>query len=98
VERKDIDLPHEEPVIGRIDFSGKDVLEVGCGCGAFTLEHLGQANSILCIEPKNEAIECLKEQWVDLPQPIPFDARQAKIEDYPLPQESFDVVVFSSSL
>jgi SAM-dependent methyltransferase len=67
-----------DPVISRINFAGKDILEIGCGAGAFTLEHLKQANSILGIDPDNEAIETLKAEWSKQSLDARVDFRQGE--------------------
>ena len=88
----------KDPVLSRINFDGQDVLEIGSGSGAFTLEHLTRDKSILCLDPESKAIECLKAQWASSAQSTPLDARPGKIEDVALPEEAFDIAVFSHSL
>jgi ubiquinone/menaquinone biosynthesis C-methylase UbiE len=88
----------KDPVLGRINFDGQDVLEIGSGSGAFTREHLTGARSLLCLDPESKAIEDLKAQWARSGQDTPLDARAGKIEEYPLPEEAFDIAVFSHSL
>ena len=94
IERKD----SKDPVIGGINFEGQDVLEIGSGSGAFTLEHLTGAKSILCLDPRSEAIDDLKAQWAKSSPSSRLDARSGKIEEFPLPEEAFDIAVFSHSL
>ena len=102
-----------DPDLSRISFAGKDVLEIGCGAGGFTLEHLKQANSILGIDPDAESIETLKAEWseqcldarVDFCQGEVFVFRQGEVfmfrqgdvVDFPLPEEAFDIAVFAKS-
>lgn len=88
----------KDPVLGRINFDGRDVLEIGSGSGAFTLEHLTGARSLLCLDPESKAIEDLKAQWARSAQSTPLDARPGKIEDVALPEGAFDIAVFSHSL
>ncbi len=94
-------LPNDDanidPVIDRIDFTGKDVLEVGCGAGGFTLEHLKQAHYILGIDPDEEAIETLKAEFSRQGSDNRVDFRQGNIVDFPLPEEAFDIIVFAKS-
>ncbi|MGD9317644.1 MAG: methyltransferase domain-containing protein [Anaerolineae bacterium] len=97
IEQKDRDSS-KDPVLGRISFDGQDVLEIGSGSGAFTLEHLTRAKSLLCLDPESKAIEDLKAQWARSAQNTPLDARPGKIEDVALPEEAFDIAVFSHSL
>lgn len=88
---------YEEPVISRINFDGKDVLEIGCGTGRFTLGYLTRANSILGIDPDSKAIDCLKAQWPGSLKNGLIDFRPGNIVEFSLPKEAFDVVVFSHS-
>lgn len=88
---------YKSPVIGRINFAGRDVLEIGCGSGRFTLDYLTQAHSILGIDPDPEAIDRLREQW---PRPLggsPVDFCVGDVRDFSLPEEAFDIAVFSHS-
>ena len=86
-----------DPVLSRISFAGKDVLEIGCGAGGFTLEHLKQAHSILGIDPDAESIETLKAEWSKFQLSTQVDFRQGDAIDFPLPAEAFDVAVFAKS-
>jgi 2-polyprenyl-3-methyl-5-hydroxy-6-metoxy-1,4-benzoquinol methylase len=88
---------YRDPLISWINFAGKDVLEIGCGAGAFTLEHLKQANSILGIDPDEEAIETLKTEWSNLQLDTRVDFQTGNVIDFLLPEETFDVVVFAKS-
>ena len=88
---------HADPVLSQIRFAGKDVLEIGCSAGGFTLEHLKQAHSILGIDPDAESIETLKAEWSKLQLSTQVDFRQGDAIDFPLPAEAFDVAVFAKS-
>ena len=92
-----IDDVYEDPVISQINFAGKDVLEIGCGTGGFTLEYLTQANFILGIDPDGEAIDYLKAHWPKPLQDSLVDFRPGDIVDFPLPKGAFDIAVFSHS-
>jgi len=81
----------------QIDFTNKDVFEIGCGSGKFTLEYLLWANSILAIDPDPEGIETLIESWPPN-QPPAVDFRVADILSMELPPDAYDVVIFSRSL
>jgi 2-polyprenyl-3-methyl-5-hydroxy-6-metoxy-1,4-benzoquinol methylase len=91
------DSENEDPVINRNEFVGKDVIEIGCGAGAFTLEYLTQANSILGIDKDGEAIDSLKAEWFKQFQDDRGDFRLGDVVDFPLPKETFDIAVFSDS-
>ena len=81
----------------QIDFTNKDVFEIGCGPGTFTLEYLQQANSILAIEPDPSGIETLKESWPS-DSPTSVDFRVDNILTMDFPADAYDVVIFSRSL
>ena len=88
---------YEDPVIDQIDFAGKDVLEIGCGTGSFTLEYLTQANSVLGIDRDIEAIDYLKAHWPKPLQDNLIDFRPGDVVDLQLSKEAFDIAVFSHS-
>jgi ubiquinone/menaquinone biosynthesis C-methylase UbiE len=96
-EDQSFDEVYQDPVIGQINFAGRDVLEIGCGTGGFTLTHLTQANSILGIDPDARAIDRLKAQWPIPSQDSSVDFRVGDIRDFPLPERAFDIAVFSHS-
>jgi SAM-dependent methyltransferase len=85
-----------DSVKDRIDFAGKDVLEIGCGSGGFTLEYLTECHSVLGIDLNPEAIERLRTEWPRLGS-SPVDFRVADIVSFPLPENAFDIAVFSHS-
>lgn len=90
-------INNQDPVINKIDFDKKDILEIGCGCGSFTLEYLTRAKSILGIDTNNEAIEYLRMQWPASQEDRNFVFRVGDIVDAPLQDEDFDIAVFSHS-
>ena len=92
----EIETAPKKTVKQSIDFTNKDVLEIGCGSGKFTLEYLLQANSILAIDPDSEGIETLQESWPSN-QPPTVDFRVADILTLDLPPDAYDVVIFSRS-
>ena len=85
------------PLIDRINFKGKDVLEVGCGYGDFTLNHLLDVKSILGIDPNKEAIEKLSSQWSKTHKGNSFDFQVGDIKEIQLQEEAFDIAVFAHS-
>jgi len=91
------DTAPKKSVKQSVDFVGKDVLEIGCSSGKFTLDYLLQAKSILGIDPDPEGIETLIKSWPQNSQPS-VDFRVADILELSLPPDAFDVVVFSRSL
>jgi ubiquinone/menaquinone biosynthesis C-methylase UbiE len=84
-------------LIKQIDISGKDVLDVGCGEGSFTFEQLTAARSILGIDPKADSIEAIQREAPGHLDMSRAEFRVADIKTEPLPEQAFDVVVFSNS-
>jgi SAM-dependent methyltransferase len=78
------------------DFTGRCVLEVGCGNGRLTRRYAHRAASVLAIDPDGAAIAALRE---DMPAGQ-VDARAVGFLDeaLDLPDRSFDVIIFSWSL
>ena len=77
------------------DFSGKRVLDLGCGFGwhcAYALEH--GAQSVVGVDLSHKMLSRAK-GMVRSPK-VQFI--QTSIEDYPYPEEAFDVVVSSLAL
>jgi ubiquinone/menaquinone biosynthesis C-methylase UbiE len=80
-----------------IDFSGKRVLEIGCGDGRLTWRYADRALSVVAIDPKAEDIEiALEDCPVELRETIEF--RVARLEELELPAEKFDLALLSWSL
>ena len=80
-----------------VEFSGKDVLEVGCGDGRVTWRYADQAASVLALDPDELDSELAREDTPDhLRSKVSF--RVADITELELPEAGFDVVVLSWSL
>jgi 2-polyprenyl-3-methyl-5-hydroxy-6-metoxy-1,4-benzoquinol methylase len=80
-----------------IDFTGKDVLDVGCGDGRLTWRFARGAHSVLGIDPSAEAIEtATATTTAGLRRKVTFQVADVTIA--PLPYAAFDVVVLSWSL
>jgi ubiquinone/menaquinone biosynthesis C-methylase UbiE len=88
---------YQDPIISRIEFDKQAVLEIGCGYGSFTLEHLLHAKSILGLDTNDQAIAWLKEQRAKFQEDGPFIFVAGSILDYPLQERGFDIAVFSNS-
>jgi len=73
------------------------VLEVGCGEGGFTFEHLTAARSILGIDPNADSIEVIQRDAPEHLEATKAEFRVADVKTDPLPEAAFDVVVFSNS-
>ena len=80
-----------------IDFSGTDVLEVGCGDGRLTWRYADRTRSVLALDLDAAAI---KQARASLPEPLQHTVtfQVADITSVKLPPAAFDVVVFSYSL
>jgi ubiquinone/menaquinone biosynthesis C-methylase UbiE len=79
------------------DFSGKRVLEIGCGDGRLTWRYADQAAHVVAIDPKTEDIKiALEECPVELRDKIAF--RVARLEELEIPAEKFDLALLSWSL
>jgi 2-polyprenyl-3-methyl-5-hydroxy-6-metoxy-1,4-benzoquinol methylase len=80
-----------------IDFTGKDVLDVGCGDGRLTWRFAQATHSVLGIDPSAEAIEAAKASTpAGLRSKVTFQV--ADVTTALLPRAAFDVVVLSWSL
>lgn len=88
----------EVAVIHRlIDFSGRSVLEIGCGDGRLTWRYADQADRVLAIDPDPDEVEIAQENLPDsLRETVEF--RVADITADRLPNRQFDLAVLSYSL
>ncbi len=87
----------DNPVVDRVEFDGRDVLEIGIGRGGFSFEYLGGANSVCGIDPESEAVTYMQRAWPLRFPNTPAEFSHGKIEELSLPRESFDICVFSRS-
>jgi ubiquinone/menaquinone biosynthesis C-methylase UbiE len=91
-EGTEIEVIHE-----LVDFSGKKVLEVGCGDGRMTRRYAHRAALVLALDPNAEKIE----RAIDgTPEPLRTKVRfgVADIADAELAQRAFEVAILSHSL
>ena len=91
-EGTEIEVIHE-----LVDFSGKKVLEVGCGDGRMTRRYAERAALVLALDPNAEKIE----RAIDsTPEPLRSKVRfqVADIADAELDQQAFEVAILSHSL
>jgi ubiquinone/menaquinone biosynthesis C-methylase UbiE len=80
-----------------IDFTGKDVLDVGCGDGRLTWRFAQATHCVLGVDPSAEAIEAARAATpVGLRSKVTFQV--ADVTTALLPDAMFDVVVLSWSL
>jgi 2-polyprenyl-3-methyl-5-hydroxy-6-metoxy-1,4-benzoquinol methylase len=79
------------------DFSGKRVLEIGCGDGRLTWRYGDRAAHVVAIDPKADDIERAIEDCPDaLRHKLEFGA--LRLEDLAPPAEKFDLALLSWSL
>jgi len=91
-EGTEIEVIHE-----LVHFSGKKVLEVGCGDGRMTRRYADRAALVLALDPNAEKIE----RAIDsTPEPLRSKVRfrVADIADAELAQQAFEVAILSHSL
>jgi 2-polyprenyl-3-methyl-5-hydroxy-6-metoxy-1,4-benzoquinol methylase len=80
-----------------IDFSEKDVLEIGCGDGRMTWRYAAWTRSVLGLDPVAASIDQARADTpVDLRATASFEVED--ITSVALPTAAFDVVVLSWSL
>ena len=87
----------QAPIISKINFDGKDILEIGCGQGSITFEHFQNTKSLLGIDTSKEAIEYMKENWPASQNNSQADFQVGNIVNFKLEDMEFDYVVFSKS-
>ena len=91
-EGTEIEVIHE-----LVDFSGKKVLEVGCGDGRMTRRYADRAALVLALDPNAEKIERAIDSTSEaLRSKVRF--RVADIADAELVQQAYDVAILSHSL
>jgi ubiquinone/menaquinone biosynthesis C-methylase UbiE len=80
-----------------VDFSGKRVLEIGCGDGRLTQLYADEAGEVLGIDPDEESIgdarAALPDQLADR-----VEFRVAEAESMDVPRQRFDIAFLSWSL
>lgn len=80
-----------------VSFSGRRVLEIGCGDGRLTVSLAERARHVLAIDPDGRAIGRARRAVPrHLKDRVRFEVGQA--ESHELPAEGFDVALFSWSL
>ena len=82
-----------------VDFSGRHVLEIGCGDGRFTWRYAGKAEHVTAIEPAAKQVALAREHWPSqLQDRIEF--HNIAFEDFASASaaSAFDIVILSWSL
>lgn len=81
-----------------VDFTGKRVLEVGCGDGRLTWRYADRAEHVIAIDPKADAIKRARE---NLPEELNgrVEFHQFAFEDFSTISNAatFDSIIFSWS-
>ena len=94
---RDPDQIETQVIRNLIDFTGKDVLEVGCGEGRMTWRFADIARSVLAIDPDEDSIAIAREQTPSkLRGRVAFMA--AGITDIALSENAFDIAILSWSI
>jgi 2-polyprenyl-3-methyl-5-hydroxy-6-metoxy-1,4-benzoquinol methylase len=95
--RRDPEEAETRAIHALIDFTGRDILEVGCGDGRLTWRYAEDARSILALDPDSSAIEranaCVPESLRPKTRFLAADI----LDSAPL-SGAFDVAMFSWSL
>ncbi|MDX1467782.1 MAG: class I SAM-dependent methyltransferase [Acidimicrobiia bacterium] len=82
---------------GMVDFSGADVLEVGCGDGRMTWRYAEPTSSVLAVDTNPNKIRlAIQSTPASLASKVEF--RVADVTELELSPESFDVAVLAHSL
>ena len=80
-----------------VDFSGKEVLEVGCGNGRMTWRYAEQADSVLALDPNDEKVQrALDNTPGPLRSKVSFLVTDITVAE--LSHQAFNVAVLSHSL
>lgn len=86
-------------LLNMVDFSGKHILEIGCGDGRLTRRYADEAAHVIAIDPFEQSIRRAK---ANLPSSLrdQVEFRHATFEEYAAAQkpETFDVAILSWSL
>jgi len=88
---------NKDSIFCQIPFDGKDIFEVGCGYGKYTLENFKNAKSIFAIDTDRDAIEHLQKSWPISTEKGPFTFQEGNIVEINLRGKEFDIAVFSNS-
>jgi 2-polyprenyl-3-methyl-5-hydroxy-6-metoxy-1,4-benzoquinol methylase len=80
-----------------VDFSGADVLEVGCGDGRLTWRYAEKTTSVLGLDPDEEEIrKAIEATPPFLRSKVRFLV--SDVTDHELPSDAYDVVILAHSL
>lgn len=84
-------------LLGMVDFSGRRVLEIGCGDGRLTRRYAAQAGQVTAIDPYAQGIE---EARANLPATMRAHVRfeRRSFEEFAAAAGAFDAAILSWSL
>ena len=92
-EGHEIDAIHD-----LVDFSGRDVIEVGCGDGRMTWRYSKEAALVLALDPNQERIDkAIRDMPENLRSKVVFKTADV-VNETNIPEDAFDVAVLSYSL
>jgi ubiquinone/menaquinone biosynthesis C-methylase UbiE len=95
--RLDLDGSEWRAIHELVDFSSKDVLEIGCGNGRVTWCYADSAASVLAVDPRAKDIQHADQRTPDaLRRRVTFVAADAATQE--LAEGAFDVALFSRSI
>lgn len=78
-------------------FTGRRVLEVGCGEGRMTWQYAKTAQSIIGVDPDRDALRVATvDRPVDLQSTVLFACSDS--QQLPFPKETFDIAILAWSL
>ena len=95
--RKDPEQNETKHIRKIADFTGKRVLEIGCGEGRLTWRYASASLSTIGLDPKKDALRIATiDRPSDLANKVHFANAQA--EHIPFSKETFDIAILAWSL
>ena len=95
--RKDPEQNETQHIRKIADFTGKRVLEIGCGEGRLTWRYASASLSTIGLDPKKDALRVATiDRPSDLANKVHFANAQA--EHIPFHKETFDIAILAWSL
>ncbi len=89
---------YEEKILHRfLDFTGKHVLEVGCGDGRLTWKYAASVKQVAAIDVEFDDLKLARvDRPYDLENKVNF--ARASAHSIPFPRETFDIAILAWSL
>ncbi len=95
--QKDPERTEERILHKYADFSGKRVLEIGCGEGRLTWKYAAKARQVIGIDPDADSLKVARaDRPVDQREIVSF-ARASSL-NIPFSKETFDIAILAWSL